>query len=158
MSGSIQQRAGKRRTTCTVVFDLPRDPITGKRRQQRVSAPTRRQVEPRLASALNDLPTGVHGGATAATVGQFLAYWLDRYGRPNSRPTTYRSYEQVIRVHIDPALGPVPLRVLQPTRLQHFYAQKLAKRRGDGAAGGLSPNTVRCLHTILREALDPAVK
>ncbi len=34
MQGSIQKRTGKNGVTWTVVVDLPRDPVTGKRRQK----------------------------------------------------------------------------------------------------------------------------
>jgi hypothetical protein len=40
LKGSIQKRTGKKGVIWTVVVDLPRDPVTGKRRQKRISAKT----------------------------------------------------------------------------------------------------------------------
>ena len=42
MQGSIQKRTGKRGTVWTAVIDLPCDPATGKRRQKRITAPTKK--------------------------------------------------------------------------------------------------------------------
>jgi hypothetical protein len=49
LKGSIQKRIGKKGVIWTVVVDLPRDRVTGKRRQKWLSAKTKKEVE-RLAA------------------------------------------------------------------------------------------------------------
>jgi hypothetical protein len=45
---------------------------------------------------------------------------------------------------------------LTPTQLRDFYSEKLRDGRMDGKEGGLSPRTVKYLHSIMRESLQHA--
>ena len=55
MQGSIQKRGGKKGIAWTVVVDLPRDPVTGKRRQKWISAKTKKEAERLAAEAIHKL-------------------------------------------------------------------------------------------------------
>lgn len=79
--------------------------------------------------------------------------------RPSQCPNdNLYSYETIVRRHIVPALGKLPLQKLQPMHLQSLYSQKLQGGRADGKPGGLSPRTVRYIHSVIFEALKHAVK
>ena len=132
--------------------------MTGQRRQRAETFRTRKEAEAALAKWIADIDRGTAVDGSKLTLGEYLDHWLSTYGRPNLRPTTYRSYEQLTSVHIRPALGGKPLQKLTPAQLQSFYTEKLTGGRQDGKAGGLSPRTVRYLHAIIREALAQAVK
>jgi integrase len=84
------------------------------------------------------------------TLGTFLTQWLEGIRPPHVRPKTYRSYEQLMRVHVIPALGKIPLTKLTPQRLQALYAERLAS--------GRSQTTVRHIHAVLHTALEQAVR
>jgi integrase len=56
----------------------------------------------------------------------------------------------LVRRHIKPALGYMPLRDLRPEHLQRFYNERTQQ--------GLSSRTVRYLHTVLHGALTQAEK
>jgi integrase len=75
---------------------------------------------------------------------------MNDYKKLDLRPTTWQSYEQLIRMHIKPAIGHVPLQELQSEHLQKLYNEK--------RAAGLSPRTVRYIHAVLHAALRQAVK
>jgi len=62
---------------------------------------------------------------------------------------TYERYEQLVRVHIVPALGRVQLQKLTAQQVQNFYT-KVGKQ--------LSSTTVNTLHMMLHKALEDAVK
>jgi integrase len=150
VKGSIQKRVGKSgKVTWTCVVDAPLDPVTGKRRQRRLSADTKRELQDMVTKLLHETKTGAYVEPSKQSVRAYLLDWLDAH-RPNVRATTYRSYEQLTRVHILPALGSVPLQKLAASDLETFYAAKLAD--------GLSPRTVRYLHTVIRKALQRAFK
>lgn len=152
MQGSMQKRMGKRGVRWSVVYD---DPLSlGKRQQKRKTFKTKAEAQDFLSKVVNEIQNGTYVEPSTTTLGTYLTYWLDTYVRHNLRPTTVRSYEQLIRVHILPALGTVPLQKLQPAAVQAFYTAKLNEGRADGKAGGLSPSTVRHLHLILRESLQ----
>jgi integrase len=84
------------------------------------------------------------------TVGAYLAQWLEESAKPKLKPSTYRSYEQLIRVHLVPALGKHKLRKLGPQHVQAFLNEK--------SQSGLSPRTRQYLLAVLRAALNRAVK
>ena len=91
MQGSIQKRTGKRGVTWTIVVDLPRDPITGNRRQKRLSAPTKKEAEALLTKTLHDLHTGAYIEPTTMTLAEYTSKWLETI-RPSVRPSTRERY------------------------------------------------------------------
>ncbi len=149
MQGSIQKRTGKRGTTWTVVVDLPRDPLTGKRRQKRVSAPTKRELEAQLAKTLHEVQSGSYVEPSRLTVAEFLDKWLAETAA-TVRPSTLDRYRRIIRLHILPTLGATPLPRLSALDVQALYRATLA--------AGAAPGTVRLHHAVLRKALDQAVR
>lgn len=82
--------------------------------------------------------------------------WLPAIRR-SLRATTFSSYEDQLRTHVIPALGSIPLQGLEPNHLDGLYSRLLESGRVD-RSGGLSPRTVRYLHTIIRKALKDAVR
>jgi integrase len=65
------------------------------------------------------------------------------------RQRTYERYEQIVRVHLKPALGRVKLSVLTSAHVRALYREKLD--------AGLTPRTVRYIHVTLNKALKQAV-
>ncbi len=134
--GSVYYQQSRERWVASLVVDGKRRVLYGK---------TRQEVARRLASALKDAEQGVPLPSAQLTVERFLAQWLEEVARPKLKASTYRSYEQLIRVHITPALGRHLLAKLTPQQVQSFL--------NDEAASGLSPRTVQYLHALLRSAL-----
>ena len=91
------------------------------------------------------------------SLGEWLELWIGAYVKPRLSPQTVESYEMIIRRHLIPALGAIPLNQLQPQHLQDYYSRALSSGRTDGR-GGLSPRTVQYHHRILSEALGNAVR
>jgi integrase len=83
--------------------------------------------------------------ASTITVGLLLDRWLDEAVALTVRPRTLASYTYVVRVHLCPALGDVPLASLTAQHVQGFLNAK--------AAAGLAPRTVGYLRGVLRQAL-----
>lgn len=158
MKGHLVHR-GKDPKTWSLVIELGRDPQTGKRRQKWISFKgTKREAQAALTDLLKELNEGTFVEPSKETVGQYLDRWLRDYAKPSLRQTTYESYESVIRVHVTPAIGHIPLAKLKPVHLQQLYAARLADGRADGRPGGLSATTVRYIHAVIKEALKHAVK
>jgi integrase len=87
--------------------------------------------------------------------GEYLATWLDGL---RLAPSTVASYRKNVRLHIAPNVGAVPLAALTPVRLDALYRQLESNGRADHRGGeGLSPRTVRYIHTIVSAALRDAV-
>lgn len=137
-----------------VVYDEARQ--DGKRVQRwRVGGDTRAEAEKRLRQILSSVDSGEYVQPTEQTVGSFLEQWLTAT-RPQLRATTHASYTMLLRTHVTPRLGDTKLQRLTPLALNGLYADLLKKGRRNGR-GGLSPRTVRYIHSILRRALGDAV-
>ncbi len=141
--GSIQRRGDQ----WTAVVDLPPDPATGKRRQKRITARTKREVELQVAALIQAGQSGfIDAGKT--TLRDFLDKWLE-ITAPTISAVTYRRYRDLIRLHISSVIGNTLLTKLTSADVQALYASRLVT---------LSPVTVRYVHAVLHHALDDAVK
>lgn len=81
--------------------------------------------------------------------------WLPLKKSQLSR-STYESYRNSVRLHVEPRIGSIQLRQLQPEDLDTLYAELLVDGKLNGAGGGLAPKTVRNIHGMLRKALADA--
>lgn len=90
-------------------------------------------------------------------VGQYLIRWLADYAKPNVAPRTYERYEIIVRNHLIPRLGSIPLKDLSPAHI--VKAQTYWRESGRVVGkGGLSPRSCLHNHRVLRQSLDHAVK
>ncbi|MDP9363201.1 MAG: site-specific integrase [Chloroflexota bacterium] len=137
----------KRGDSWTAIVDLPPDPATGKRRQKRITARTKREVEQQVASLIQAGQTGFTD-AGRLSVREFFDRWLETTA-PTLRAVTRRRYRDLVRLHVVGVIGHVPLAKLTAADLQRLYADRLKV---------LSPTTVRYVHAVLHHALDDAVK
>lgn len=78
------------------------------------------------------------------------------YKKANVRPTTFESYEYLIRIQIRPYLGKIKLKDLKTDHIQHMYNEKLKSGRFNGE-GGISAKTIRNIHNVIHSALDQAL-
>ena len=76
------------------------------------------------------------------------------------RPTTWEHYNRSFRNYVRPSIGRTLLPNVTPARLNAFYADLLESGRcnGDTSTPGLSPKTVKHVHTMLHKALEDAVR
>lgn len=85
----------------------------------------------------------------------FMTEWLSTI-EPTVRPSTLHSYKRNLTVHVVPNIGQLKLQQLDAGTLNGLYAHLLAGT--DTSASGLSPRSVRYVHTILHRALKDAVR
>lgn len=114
-----------------------------------ISGKDRKAVAEKLAKALSDRAGGFVFDAGSMTVGEYLSRWLQDV-KDTVRDSTWQRYEYAIRPHIEPALGRVKLKDLNPAQLRWFYRDRLDS--------GLAPATVHKLHVVLHKALKAAVE
>jgi len=158
MRGSIIKRETRKGPVYDIVFDLGRDPATGRRKQKWVRGfKTRKEAEAALAKAVAEVTQGTYIDPVKMTVGEYLRWWLEQ-AKSKLAPATYRCYSVAVEKHIIPHLGSIPLAKLQPLHVQDYYEKDLKEGRKDGKGSGLSPTTVNMHHRILHRALRQAVK
>ena len=146
--GGVYRRASDGRWTA--VLDLGRDG-NGTRRRKVFYGVTRREVVDKLTEAQRRLAEGEPVTDARATVAAYLEHWLTTaLVAAEIKATTRESYTYLTRNHLIPSLGQHRLDKLAPS---HVDALIVAKR-----ASGLSDSTCRLIYTVLRRALDSAVR
>jgi integrase len=154
MRGSIVKR-GK---GYSVVLDLGVDPQTGKRRQKwHAGYRTKRAAEAAVAELVGSINTGTYVERSKQSLADFAGEWLAAI-EPTVRASTHYSYARNLRLHVLPYVGSMPLAAVDAGTLNKLYASLLLSGRRNQAGGGLSPRSVRYVHTIGHRAFRDAVK
>lgn len=110
---------------------------------------TRAAVAEKLTKAMADRDGGLLFDAGNLTVGEYLDSWLHDSVGGTVRDRTFERHEQIVRLHIKPALGRLKLKALVPAHVQGLYRDRLDS--------GLAPATVQKVHVVLHKALSQAV-
>jgi integrase len=121
--------------------------IDGKRRRKYVSAATQAQVLEKLRQAQRAADAGVVSD-DRITVAQFLDRWLRVNLAGSVAGSTMDDYADMVRLHLEPALGRKKLSRLTVAEVDAIWA---AKRGAD-----YKPNTIRIMRAVLRKALAQA--
>jgi integrase len=153
MKGHVRERG---RGNWYAVLSV-RHPETGKRRVKFVSLPDangKREAQQHLARIVTELDAGTFVEPSKVTLAQFLERWL-AHMRTQVAPRTFGGYADKIRNNLIPALGAIQLTKLRPEQISEAYSKALISGRLDGK-GGLSAQTVRHMHGILKQALAQA--
>jgi integrase len=111
---------------------------------------TRQVVAEKLTKAMADRDRGLIFVTDKVKVGDYLDQWLADSVKSTVRTSTYERHEEIVRLHIKPALGRVWLKKLTPAHVRGLYREKLE-------SGLLAPATVRKIHSTLRKALSQAL-
>lgn len=103
----------------TGVVEIPS--TDGKRRQRRVRSKDRNTAIAKLKKLRTDVDAGRIATTGSTTVEKWLLHWVETIVKPNRAPNTYRSYEQVIRLHINPHIGSKRLDRLTAQNVRDLY-------------------------------------
>jgi integrase len=140
----------KRGASYSVVVELDRDPVTGKRRREWHSGyPTKRDAETARVEILGRMQRGEHVAPSKLTLDAYLLeVWLPAIAA-SVRSSTLARYRLDVNT-LERELGSVPLQGLNGQHLDGLYAQLLT----DGRAHA----SVRHLHVVVRRALRDALR
>ncbi|CAN5484737.1 site-specific integrase [soil metagenome] len=82
------------------------------------------------------------------TIADFAPLWLDGLANQGRKATTLRGYRGVLRTHVLPALGSMPLEQLQASDLDTLYASLLRSK--------LAMTSVHHVHAVVSKMLHDA--
>jgi integrase len=119
-------------------------------KRKHIYSRTRQEVAEKLSKAVSDRVGGVVFDGDNETLGAYLQRWIDEVVRGTVKQSTLENYAYIARLHIIPELGRVRLKALKSRDVRRHYREKLD--------AGLSPRTVQIIHTVLRKALQQAVR
>lgn len=127
-----------------------RDPQTGRRRYiNRTVRGNKREAQAILNEMLLEKDRGQLMAPSRQTVNEYLERWLEAsYARVSRR--TADGYKQVLNLYVQPVIGNRRLDQLTPLEIQELI--------NGMTADGYSSGTVRKAHSVLRNALNQAVK
>lgn len=157
MKGSIIKRGKSWR----LKYDIGRDYITGKRQvRYKTLNGTKRQAEEEMVKLLASVHDGDHVDPTNITLGQWLETWLNGYLSHVTLKTKER-YGQLLRLHVNPYLGSLPIQKLSQVHVQTLYTQLrkdgIKSKSPDGSSRSMSETTLHHLHVALSQALEQAI-
>lgn len=144
--GSIHQRESDGRWVGCINLGYK----DGKRNRKYFYGQTRREVAEKMKVGLRDQQRGLPVKVERKTVSQFLDRWLEDSVRPRVRPSTLISYSMHVNRYMKPAFGNLQLAQLSPQDIQTLQNGMLKS--------GLSPRSVQYMRSVLRSALNQAVK
>lgn len=143
--GSIRQRSDGRWEARYYVNGVRKSIISKKN-----SPRPKEEVTKALNKALYELENGLYVEPNKIKLSDWLDKWLKEYKANSLKPSTYDSYDRVIKLYINPTLGKRNLKDIRPEELQ----TALNKMTRDG----LSARTVKYANQVLHSALTQAIK
>lgn len=150
MTGHIRKRKTKDDKSWQIVLDKGID-VNGKRIREYITVSgSKRQAQDELARKISEYNSGSYIAPSKMTVKMLIDQWLTVYAVPQLAPSTVSGYKVNFDKHTIPYIGHILVQKLTGIEIQHMYTQ-LSKT-------GLSPRSVRYVHTTLREVLQYAYK
>lgn len=124
---------------------------TGKREyMNRTVHGSKEDAQRTLNSMLRERDLGTLREPDRTDLAAYLDEWIAIVATPRVRIRSLETYKNVLERYIKPELGEKALHRLRPHHIQAVYAAMQQR--------GLSANTVKSAHSVLRSALEQAVK
>ena len=147
MAGSIKKR-GENKFLVRIYMGLD---TQGKRiYHNKTIHGSKKDADRYLNKTLRERDTGTFVEPSKESLSDYLEKWLETVVKQRVREKTYLDYKDRVRLYLNPALGEKTLHQVKPDDIQAAYNSMMER--------GLSPRSVRYAHTILKNALDQAVR
>ncbi len=111
------------------------------------SAKLRKNVQAKLDKYKADVLLDVYVQPNAMTLKEWVKHWLDTYKKPSLRPTTFNTYQTLLKVHITANLGDKKLQEVTTDDLQRLIVDMKS-----------SPRTKKDIFSILKSCLAKAIE
>jgi len=112
VNGHIVKRS---KDSYSVVISLGKDADTHKYKYSwHIVKGNKKDAEKRLAEFLHQIDTGTLAKPGKTTLAEYLVRWLADYAETNLRPRTVEGYASIIKQHLIPDMGNIPLTQLKP--------------------------------------------
>ena len=125
--------------------------LDGQRDRRHLTRGTKRELDAAVRELENARDAGEQPWLLEnMSVGQWLTLWMDTILPLSVRWKTRSGYVSLMRVHVIPNIGSLPLADLRPETLEQLYRQLLDE--------GRSVHVVHAVHRTLRSSLSEAVR
>ncbi len=137
--GSVQKRSG----SWYAVYR------TGNRQKWERAGSSKKDAERLLAARMNEIHIGIYRERPRITFSDFAAKWLEDYARISVKQSTYSSYRDMVRLHLNTYFGNRLLDKITAAEVQKFVSQKITK---DGLSAKSAVNLLVLLKGIFKHA------
>lgn len=132
-------------------IDIPKDPLTGKRRRKVFYDKKKKNVESAMIKYKADIESGDFNEPTKLLFEKYMEQWLNVYCKDNKlSQTTIDGYNNYVKKHINPYLGKYLIGKILPIHIQDFYNKESEKK--------YSGTTILQIHRILHKAFKEAMR
>jgi len=138
--GSVVQRSG----TWYAVF---RD---GGIQKWELAGNSKRSAEKLLAKRMNQINSGTYQDYEKILFEEYSQRWLSDYAKISVKKSTYKSYSDIVRLHLNPRFGKKFLHSIRTVDIQKLVSDKITK-------DGLSPKSAVNILIPLKEMFKHAV-
>jgi integrase len=121
----------------------------GRRRRRYIYGRSKAEVLEQLARLRVAASSGTLGEPSKLSLADYLHRWLEDAARSSVRPATFELYQGLIRTHVNPRLGGVPVARLTPLHIQGLLTEM--------EQAGASPKLRLLTYGVLHRALGQAV-
>ena len=158
-NASAVPRRDPKSNTWGFVVDVDDGPDGTRRQARRRGFPTKRTAQQELDRIRASVANQTYIAPRRQTFAEYIREdWLPVV-KLNRKPSTYESYERNLRVHVLPRIGGLQLSDIRPDLLDRMYAElRNSGHRGHNRGSELSIRSTRYVHTIIRKALEDAVR
>ena len=155
MRGTIRQRGPQ---SWEIQVFLGRDANSKRIRLTETVKGKKSDGERRLREILAEVDKGVTPTKTRYKVGEWLDRWLDEKRAEGKRTKTIDRYEGIIRLHLKPKIGTVPLAKLRPIQIRDLELELTKEKLNEKGQTeeGMDPIGVEQVHNVLNAALEHA--
>ncbi len=102
-------------------ISLGRD-ANGKRRRRKVYAKTKKRLLEKMDKLRSQVGARMLTDAGNQLAGPWVTWWLENVSKKERAATTWERYEELVRLHIVPALGQVKLADLTELHIEQLYS------------------------------------
>jgi integrase len=138
--GSVVQRSGS-------WYAVYRD---GGTQKWESAGSSKRAAEKLLAKRMNQINAGDYQEFEKILFEEYSAKWLSDYAKVSVKISTYISYEDIVRLHLNPRFGKQYLHRISAADIQQFVSEKITKEK-------LMPKTVINILIPFKEMFKHAV-
>ena len=117
---------------------------------------SQKEVSAKRLELLDRLRKGLPPKDATITFGDWAQRYLNHYAKPSTEETTHAVYQTILRSHLTPAIGDIPLSKLRTGDIQKICSEKTTGGRIRGS-GGLSSSTINHILALCKQILEQAV-
>ena len=150
----------KRKSKYSVIYTY--EDKNGVKRQKWETCASHAEAKRRKAEIEHQQNIGQFIPPSADTLSDFLDEYVTMYGVSTWAPSTFNGNKALIDNYIKPILGDVRLDEITPRMMTKYYKDlqtvSAVPKYGHASDGFVTPQTIRGIHKLLRNAFNQAVK